>query len=738
MYNVEVYNKLLFNDAGGSVAWTLSLSESQASTDILKKNMSLLKADTLPIANDDALSLLTVFKRLLSETVTLPVPNFFFFGNKKLIEVSTSSDSLNNIWTVYRTLVESVSGNDILSRAWSYCRTFTEQQVEMDLMRKFISRKGSETQTTTDAMKNMAGKDLAEALMPTDEVSSILFFYRILQDAVGLDDVLKRSSFITLAESAILADTLSTKEVRIQVLLEGIASSDGLKTMPGKDLIESIISGDAVSRMIGFLLSDQSTLSDDVKHLLSKTLKKSLSTGDNLSTLLTLCLTLRDTVTPTDIRKMMFLAVLADSLGAIDVLIKQARTIFPETVTGADDLIRLAAIGAFAEMVTGSDVLARTVMKKIAETMAPNDNLLLLAPRLMNEILSVGDVLKDMPGVPLGEIMTSVDGLVFQAGKIHLDSVTLTEVEKLTITKAISIAITPENIVFWTMMRKFSDQIAESDSVTIANLLLKEMAETVNIEDIYRNMAGKALSEPISSTDTVENQLSRTWSEVLTLADALKNRASKLLTELTHEQDSFISCLGKVLSEDITETDEIPVFGISVVLQELVYQTDSLLKLFARKWSEGITESDALKDQLTKILADNMAVTDAFGFLFQKMMRESIVDSDFFGAGFARTFLNTLAPDDDLYNCAIKSLTDSLGSTDTESNMRTMPFTYSETIASSDALNHAVQKIMQELVSVTDLLDLTYYVITKLYFRFHQKRWHIEFQPRSDKEVWDE
>jgi hypothetical protein len=635
------------------VASKKSLSDPVGTSDIITKGLAAAKSD--PISTSDSVAKAQLSTKSLSDSIT-------------------ESDSIAKART--KTVTDSIGTSETIVTGKSYSETETINP--SDTVAKSFTKTLTESIATSDSIpKATKTKKLTESIFTNDIVSvggshayAVMLTDTILTSDTkatgGLTDkgywengkITDRGKYVlgNLTEQGYkIFSSGGTAQFTVQYI-QGTRSYTATLT-------DTVAASDSITKGKSSVLNDSASINDSIStgstHSYSATFTDTFNTTDSVSKRITAFKTLTESITTADTEYEKKSMTISDSITETDTVKKLKSMTFNESITSSDTVNKLKSI-TFTESITSNDTVNEAKTKKLTDSISSNDSLATGSTRYNTAILT--------DSIGTSDTMTKINSAV----RTLTESVVTTDTEY------------------------------EKKSMTIA--------ETITGTDTIKKLKSETLSDTVLQSDTVNKLKSITFTETIATSDTIGQAKTKKLTDSVNSNDSLSTGsthnFAGTLTDSIGTTDSVAkIITAFRTLTDSVATADTEYDKKSMTIADSITQSDTVKKLKSISFTETIATSDTIGEAKTKKLNDSISSNDSISAGgthtYATTFTDSIGTSDSVtkLNSAVRTLTDSISTADTEYEKKSMTMT--ETIGATDS----IAKVITAYKSFTDSIS---------------------------------
>lgn len=165
--------------------------------------------------------------------------------------------------------------------------------------------------------------------------------------------------------------------------------------------------------------------------------------------------------------------------------------------------------------------------------------------------------------------------------------------------------------VIKSIARTLTDATILNDVFAGIKITLKELIETIVLNDSIVRFIGAVRTETITLVDTITRSISRTIAEVVTLVDSLTSSLSGLVLKTLTETLVLTDTITRSITRTLTE---------SVVLNDILAKLRTAFKTLL----ETITLNDSITRSITKVLTETATLVDTIARSITRTITETI------------------------------------------------------------------------------------------------------------------
>ncbi len=326
-----------------------------------------------------------------------------------------------------------------------------------------------------------------------------------------------------------------------------------------------------------------------------------------------------------------------------------------------------------------------------------HDSLSLATTQSVAETVGITDGRNSNPTKVLSETLSLSDGISFIVGFVKTLNETLT--------------LTDTNVRAFS--RKLDESLSLSDTVTTSSTVTKNLSESLSLSDAVKTIQGKNLSESLSLSDTVTTtvNITKNLSESLSLSDTVSARISiKNLQETLTVNDAVAGLPTKLLGETLSLSDTVSARISIKNLSESLSLSDTVsARISIKNLQETLSLSDTVTttSSVTKNLSESLSLSDTRTTAQVKNLSESLSLSDALTTtgDVTKNLSETLALSDTRTATQGKNLAETLSLSDALTTTSSITRNLAETLSLSDTRTTTQGKNLAETLSLSDIVS---------------------------------
>ena len=184
-----------------------------------------------------------------------------------------------------------------------------------------------------------------------------------------------------------------------------------------------------------------------------------------------------------------------------------------------------AAGTAYSQLITDALVLIDTAPKStqriIAQAIILTDTALKSTLRQLTETATLTDAITKVTQRILSETLTFADTIVRFIGAVRTETITLIDTTTKTIARTFTETLILVDTALKTISRTLTDPLVLSDVFAGVKITLKELLESITLNDTITRTISRIIGEVITFTDNIIRTISRTLTQEITISDVL-------------------------------------------------------------------------------------------------------------------------------------------------------------------------------------------------------------------------